>query len=205
MVPFTAAQLAQLAPHSLDAYQQAFVVADTVLEPYGINETSQRLAHFMAQVLHETGALTIQSENLNYSPQRLMAVWPKRFPTLAEAEPYAHNPEKLANLVYGGRMGNVDPGDGFKYMGRGLLQLTGRAAYKKYGDLLGIDLAGNPALILDPQWALKVACEVWRGLACNTKADADDVTAVTKAINGGQVGLADRQAWLVKTKAVWTS
>jgi putative chitinase len=204
MVPFTAAQLAQLAPHCLDAYRQAFSAADAVLEPYGINESGLRLAHFMAQVLHETGTLTIQSESLYYKPERLMAVWPKRFPTLGAAEPYARNPEKLANLVYGGRMGNIDPGDGFKFIGRGMLQLTGRASYKKYGDLVGIDLTEDPALVLAPQWSLKVACEVWNGLGCNAKADADDVTAVSKAINGGLVGLSDRQAWLVKTKAVWT-
>jgi putative chitinase len=205
MVPMTAAQLAQLAPKCLDSYRQAFAAADAVLEPYGINESGLRLAHFMAQVLHETGTLTIQSESLYYKPERLMAVWPKRFPTLAAAEPYARNPEKLANLVYGGRMGNIDPGDGYKFIGRGLLQLTGRASYKKYGDLLGIDLTEDPALVLEPQWTLKVACEVWTGLGCNAKADADDVTAVSKAINGGLVGLSDRQAWLVKTKALWTS
>jgi putative chitinase len=205
MVPFTAAQLAQLAPHCLDSYRQAFAAADAVLEPYGINESGLRLAHFMAQVLHETGTLTIQSESLYYKPERLMAVWPKRFPTLAAAEPYARNPEKLANLVYGGRMGNIEPGDGYKFIGRGLLQLTGRASYQKYGDLLGIALTEDPALVLEPQWTLKVACEVWNGLGCNAKADADDVTAVSKAINGGLVGLSDRQAWLVKTKAVWAS
>ena len=203
MVPVTPAQLAQLAPKCLDLFKQAFADADTVLAPYGINDSALRLAHFMAQVLHETAALTVEAENLNYSPERLMAVWPRRFPALAAAEPYAGNPEKLANLVYGGRMGNIDPGDGWKYIGRGLLQLTGRAAYKKYGDLLGIDLAGTPVLAVDPQWALKVAGAVWQALGCNAKADADDVTAVTKAINGGLTGFSDRQAWLVKTKAVW--
>jgi putative chitinase len=204
MVPVTQAQIAQLAPHCLVGFKQAFASADTVLTPYGINDSARRLAHFMAQVLHETGGLTIQSENLNYSAERLMAVWPKRFPNLDAATPYARNPEKLANLVYGGRMGNIDPGDGYKYIGRGLLQITGRASYKKFGDLLGIDLAGTPALAVDPQWALKVACEVWKWLGCNAKADADDIVAVTKAINGGLTGLADRQAWLVKTKAVWS-
>lgn len=80
----------------------------------------------MAQVLHETGGLTVLVENMNYRAERIVQVWPSRFRTIEEATPYAHNPEKLANKVYGGRMGNTHPGDGWRFIGRGLLQITGR-------------------------------------------------------------------------------
>ena len=203
MISITQTQLAGLAPNAIDIYKQAFVTADTVLQPYGINGSALRLCHFMAQVLHESGALTIRSENLNYRAERLMVVWPSRFPTLESAKPYEHDPRKLANFVYGGRMGNSGPDDGWKYIGRGLLQITGHDSYRKYGQLLGADLEGNPEFALDPQWVLKIAAEEWKAGGCNAKADADDIVAITKIINGGKIGLAERKAWLVKTKAVW--
>jgi putative chitinase len=205
MISITSAQLAQLAPKCIDVYKQTFAAADTVLQPYGINNTALRLSHFMAQVLHESGALTICSENLNYRADRLMAVWPKRFPTLDVAQSYEHNPQKLANYVYGGRMGNTDPDDGWKYIGRGLIQITGRESYRKFGKLLGVDLEANPELAVSADWALKIAAEEWKAGNCNAKADADDIVGLTKIINGGIIGLPERKAWLVKTKAVWPS
>lgn len=203
MIAVTSAQLAQLAPNAIDAYRTAFASADTVLVPYGINDSALRLSHFMAQVLHESGALTIRSENLNYRADRLMQVWPSRFPTLETAQPYEHNPEKLANFVYGGRMGNVNPGDGWAFIGRGLIQLTGRSSYEKYGHLLGADFANTPDLVVSGDWALKVAAEEWKAGNCNAKADVDDVVGVTKIINGGTIGLDARKAWLAQCKAIW--
>src|SRR4051812_33114963 len=102
----TSQELTLLAPNARSSYRDAFANADAILAPYGINKTGLRLAHFMAQVLHECDALTIQRENMNYTAKRMTQVWPSRFPTETSAAPYAHNPEKLANKVYGGRMGN---------------------------------------------------------------------------------------------------
>lgn len=203
MISITPAQIAGLAPKAIDVYKQAFAAADTVLASYGINETALRLSHFMAQVLHESGALTVRTESLNYRAERLMQVWPSRFPTLEAAKPYEHNPEKLANFVYGGRMGNVNPGDGYKFIGRGLIQITGRASYEKFGKLLGIDLVANPDLVVSADYALKLAAEEWKAGKCSIKADADDIVGVTKIINGGTIGLDDRKAWLAKCKAIW--
>ncbi len=131
MTPVTMEQVKKLAPKIKPAYAQAFQEADAVLAEFGINANKLRVAHFMAQILHESGAFTILDENMNYTAKRMMQVWPSRFKTLASAQPFANNPEKLANKVYGGRMGNVDPGDGWKYHGRGLLQLTGRGILQK--------------------------------------------------------------------------
>src|SRR5271156_4184912 len=102
----------------ITSFQAAF--ADEILEKYEINANALRLCHFLAQIFTETGALTTLTENLNYSASRLVAVWPRRLPTLQVAEAYAHDDEKLANFVYGGRMGNTNSGDGFLYRGRGL-------------------------------------------------------------------------------------
>ena len=203
MVKITTEQLNELAPNARASYREAFAEADTVLETYGINKNALRLSHFMAQVLHEVGGLTILIENMNYSAVRMTEVWKKRFPTVASAEPFAHNPEKLANKTYGGRMGNTQPGDGFRFIGRGLIQLTGRESYKKFGDLLGIDLTADPDLAFSAEWALKIAAEEWKASGCNAFADADDVKKVTFAINGGFTGLASREEWLVKTKRIW--
>jgi putative chitinase len=203
MVPITAAQLLHLAPNARSSYRDAFAAADHVLAPYGINANPRRVAHFMAQVLHETGALTILVENLNYTATRLVQVWPSRFKTVAAATPYAHNPEKLADFVYGGRMGNTQAGDGWRFIGRGLLQITGRESYARYGHALGIDLVGTPDLAFSAASCLQVAAEEWTASGCNALADADNVRKVTRAINGGLVGLASRQDWLAKTKHVW--
>lgn len=205
IVKITAEQLNRLAPNARANYKEAFAQADTVLEAYGINKNALRVSHFMAQVLHEVGGLTILIENMNYSAQRITQVWPGRFPTISAALPFAHNPEKLANKTYGGRMGNNNPGDGFKFIGRGMIQLTGRSSYKKFGDILGVDLTADPDLAFSAQWALKIAAEEWKEKGCNAFADADDIRRITRGINGGLIGLESRQAWLDKTKRIWMS
>ncbi|WP_128918563.1 glycoside hydrolase family 19 protein [Bradyrhizobium nanningense] len=140
-------------------YAAAFDAAgvNEVLGKYRISDNGLRLAHFFAQMLEETGGFHIQVESLRYSPSRLMEVWPHRFPTLDIAEQYAYNEEKLGNYVYGGRLGNTNPGDGFRYRGRGLLQITGRAAYAKYGQQLGIDLESTPELAFHRDHCLDIA------------------------------------------------
>jgi len=197
-------QLNLLAPNAKSNYRDSFAEADKVLAEYGINKNALRLAHFMAQTLHETGGLTIFIENMNYTAKRIHEVWTKRFPTVADALPFEHNPEKLANKVYGGRMGNgTTNGDGFRFIGRGIIQLTGRESYEKFGKILGVDLTVDPDLAFSAKWALRIACEEWKEKKCNDFADQDDLVKVTKAINGGTVGLDSRKQWLAKTKKVW--
>jgi predicted chitinase len=206
-------QLRALAPNialAKDQYASAFqapLVAD-ILTKYEINRNALRVCHFLAQIFTETGALTTLVENLNYSASRLTQVWPARFPTMAAAAPYAHHAEKLANFVYGGRMGNTNPGDGFLYRGRGLLQITGKNAYARIGGKLGFDLAGDPDQAFGAAHCLEVAAAEWaasgwNGRSCNALADADDVVGVTRAINGGLNGIQDRRAWLAKAKSIW--
>lgn len=205
------AEVQSLASRMIDEYAAAFRSneANAVLEKYEISANALRLAHFFAQMLQETGGFKIQTESLWYSPSRLMQVWPRRFPTLEIAQQYAHNEEKLGEYVYGHRMGNDSPGDGFKYRGRGLLQITGRSAYAKYGTDIGIDLEGNPDLAYHRDHCLEIAAAEWHasgyhGQSCNRLADADDIVGVTYAINGGQTGIEDRRFWLRKTKGVWS-
>lgn len=127
----TPAQIAQLAPRCLPAYRASVEHGADVLARYGVSASDLRLAHFMAQMLHESGALTLAVDNLNYSAARLPQVWPTRFKPGGPLDPveYAHKEEKLGNEVYGGRMGNSAAGDGYRYRGRGLLQLTGKDSY----------------------------------------------------------------------------
>lgn len=201
------ALFARVLPNARSVYRTAFAEADTALAPYGINATKLRLVHFLAQVSHETDGLTIRVESMNYSAGRLPQVWPARFRDPAVAARYAHAPEKLAEKTYGGRMGNgpEGSGDGWKYIGRGLLQITGRESYEKYGRLLGIPLADDPDLAISTDWSLKIAAAEWaasgrRGKSCNELADADDIESVTRAINGGLIGLSSRKEWLRRWK-----
>lgn len=148
-------------------------------------------AHFVSQVLHESGGLRYLAENLNYSAERLCAVWPKRFPNADRARPYAHDPEKLANYVYAGRMGNTEPGDGWKYFGRGLIQITGRSNYALMQELTGLQTLDDPDLLCEPGPALLSAVAWWG----ETVPDAENLSVdqVTRRVNGGLNGLADRQ------------
>lgn len=203
LINITLEQISLLAPNARAVYKTAFANADAVLVPYGINANKLRLAHFMAQMLHESGALTILEENMNYTARRICQVWPSRFANEEAARPYAHNPEKLANKVYGGRMGNDQPGDGWRYRGRGMLQCTGKVSYAKFSLLVGADLVANPDLVAGDLYSLKVACEEWKEKGCNAIADQDNIRAITRRINGGLIGLASREDWLVKTKRTW--
>ncbi|WP_211253834.1 glycoside hydrolase family 19 protein [Deinococcus misasensis] len=163
-------------------------------DQHGIN-TKLRVAHFLAQLAAES-RLVPQEENLNYSAKRLREVWPARFPTLESAQPYAMNPEALGDKVYGGRMGNTQPGDGFKYRGRGFIQLTGRDNYATYGELTGFDLVGNPDLLLQIGVGAQVAAAYWKARNLNRFADQDKIRGVTRGINGGLNGLEHRAQYL---------
>jgi len=210
-VNVTPSQTLRLAPNARSSYREAIENGQAILDESEISATPLRVAHFMAQILHESGGLAIQFENLNYSAQRLPVVWPTRFKPRGPLDPaeYAHNPQKLANEVYGGRMGNVGPNDGFTYRGRGLMQLTGKASYKEATDILrrhhpdAPDFVASPDEVISPKWCLAVAAAEWVEKGCNGLADADDIRKITRAINGGLVGLADRTEWSRRTKAVW--
>ncbi len=205
-------QITQLAPSARSSYRDAFAAGQGVLDQFEISATPLRVAHFMAQMMHESGGLTIQFENLNYSPERLPKVWPTRFQPKGPLDPaqFAHNAERLANEVYArAELGNTGPGDGFKYRGRGLLQLTGKASYGEATKILRQSFPDAPDFVADPDqavsadWCLKVAAAEWSSKGCNAMADQDAIRAVTKAINGGFIGLAERTEWTKKTKFIW--
>jgi len=170
---------------------------------YDIN-TPERQAAFIGQCAHESGNFKTLEENLNYKPEALMRVWPSRFPDLAIAMKYAHNPEMIANKVYGGRMGNgpEETGDGWKYHGRGLIQLTGKENYANCGSGIGVDLLSNPSLLNTPEYAALSAGWFWNKKGLNALADAGDFETMTKRINGGTLGLEDRKAKIAKALSV---
>jgi predicted chitinase/peptidoglycan hydrolase-like protein with peptidoglycan-binding domain len=210
--PFlTSERLDAFASHSDAGYRETLLAeGDAMLAPFGITATPRRLAHFLAQLSHESAGLRLREENLNYTTtERLLQVWPSRFPNADKAVQFVRNPEDLANEVYGGRMGNSAPGDGFRYRGRGLIQLTGRGNYRVYGQHLGIDLENDPDSAADPSIALRIAAEFWsraklRGeRPMNALADDDKITAITYRINGGFNGAEHRSAELERAKLVW--
>ena len=149
--------------------------------------TPARVAAFLAQCHVESAGFARLSENLSYgSAERLCAVWPSRFRGLAAARPYVRAPERLANRVYAGRLGNgaEASGDGWRFRGRGLKQLTGRANYSAAGQALGRPYLEQPDLVARPHDAVRTACWFWRANGCNALADAGDLDAITRRING---------------------
>ncbi len=166
-------------------------------------DTPLRVAHFLAQVFHESGNLRHCEENLNYSAEGLVRTWPSRF-SFSQAKVYARHPQKIANKVYANRMGNGDEasGDGWRFRGRGYIGTTGRANYQAYADsefCVG-DLMSKPDLLSKAPGNLKSAMFFWWKNDCNKFADADDSVGLTKRINGGVLGLANRQFLLRRFK-----
>jgi putative chitinase len=167
-----------------------------VMEKFGVN-TPLRLAHFLAQCGHESGGFRLTQENLNYSAKGLMGIFKKYFPTQALADAYARKPEKIANKVYGGRMGNglEATGEGYKFRGRGYIQLTGKQNYTAFDLAVEDDILANPDLV-STKHALSSAAWFWKknGLSAiaDTGSSAEVVTKITKRVNGGTIGLADR-------------
>jgi putative chitinase len=164
--------------------------------------TPVRQAFFIGQCCHESNNFRTLEENLYYSANGLMRTWPSRFPSFDVAEKYAGNPEKIANYVYAGRLGNEEDGDGWRYHGRGVIQLTGKDLYANCGSGLSLDLIGNPDLLLDPQYAALSAGWFWQKRGLNALADAKDYDTMTKRINGGLLGLDDRKASIAKAISV---
>ena len=153
-----------------------------------------RMAAFLAHVAVESGELSILVEKMGYSAQRMIEVWPKRFPTVESAAPFANNPEKLGNFVYANRLGNGPPstGDGFRYRGRGLLQATGRDHYREAGAALTVDLIATPELLERPDLAAKEAAWWWKKRGLSPVADAAQFRNSTLIINGGLTGYDER-------------
>ena len=189
------AQGLQMSPSKAEEWIDAI---NTTFETFGI-ETPEQQASFLGQCAHESNNFTALAENLNYKAESLCKVWPKRFPSLEAAQPYHRNPEAIANHVYASRMGNGDEesGDGWKYRGRGLIQLTGHDNYKACGEALGVDLLDDPDLVSTPMYAVLSAGWFWSTHHLNNI--ASNIVAVTKKINGGTIGLDDRVA---RTQAV---
>jgi putative chitinase len=154
--------------------------------------TPKRQACFIGQCMHESMGFKVTVENLNYSAASLMRIWPSRFPDMDTAEKYEHNPTKIASKVYLGRMGNTTPEEAGMYIGRGLIQLTGKDNYKAVSDALGVDLLSNPQLVEQPRYAALTAGWFWNKKGLNTL--VDDIETMTKRINGGTIGLDDRKA-----------
>ena len=175
--------------------------------------TPLRLAHFFAQALLETGGFTVLRESMNYSAQGLMQIFGVNHHsaaiTEAEAADLAYDEQRIAERVYGlgnpakaKELGNTQPGDGFRYRGNGVLQMTGRGAHRSVGAACGVDFEGNPDLATAAEHAMKPAVEEWTEKELNFFADQDDLRTITIRINGGLNGFDDRQAWLIKLKKV---
>jgi putative chitinase len=165
-----------------------------ILPDYDI-DTPQRVAAFIAQAAHESGGFTALHENLNYRPETLRKVFPRYFPDDATAQRYAHNPEMIANKVYANRMGNgpEESGDGFAYCGRGLIQLTGKQNYQAFADSIQTPVEQIPEFLQTFEGAVQSACWFWENNNLNQYADNGDILTMTKRINGGTIGLEDRQ------------
>jgi len=167
---------------------------EQLLDDYEIN-TPLRVAHFIAQCAHESGNFVFIKENLNYRAASLRKVFPKYFPTDSLAAQYANRPQMIANRVYANRMGNGDEasGDGWRYCGRGLIQLTGKDNYTFFAGSLDISVEEASEYLETFEGAAQSACWYWEQNNLNRFADANDVKGLTRAINGGFIGLEDRQ------------
>ena len=190
---FTKEQLGQIIKGN-SYVQEWYDALVAILPNYEIN-TPTRVAAFVAQCAHESGGFKFLKENLNYRAATLRKVFPKYFPTEALANQYAGKQDKIANRVYGNRMGNgpEESGDGFKFCGRGLIQLTGKENYSWFAASLGMDVDDVPEYLATFEGAVQSACWFWESNNLNQWADKGDILTLTKRINGGTIGLEDRK------------
>jgi putative chitinase len=189
---FTVEKLAQIIQGNpyIDHWHEAL---NKILPDYEIN-TIPRVAAFIAQTAHESANYKVLTENLNYRAETLTKVWPKYFPSIDIANQYAKQPEKIANRAYANRMGNGDEasGDGFKYCGRGLIQLTGKSNYSAFAESIDTPVEEIPEFLATFEGAIQSACWFWETNNLNQWADAGDILTLTKKINGGTLGLQER-------------
>lgn len=203
----TAERLQQILPRA----PRPWLAACIELMPSAGIDTPNEVASFLAQCAHESDDFRRLEENLNYSAERLMQVWPRRFPTFEIARKYEHVPERLANFVYANRIGNGDEasGDGWRFHGRGPIQLTGRRNYDACGYDIGEELLVRPELLLTPNVGIRSALWFYRTHNLDEVDDDEDVRIETRRINGGETGLEHRQKLfnhiLRNLEASWTS
>lgn len=210
MTLITEQQLTAIIPTNKNIKNWHKAVVD-VLPNYDIN-TPERLAGFLTQCAHESRDFTALEENLSYSAERLLQVFPRYFGAgKANAAEYSRNPQKLANYVYmdanrsaKGALGNVQPGDGWQFRGRGIKQLTGRANYAAFGRTVGMTAEQAAEYVATEKGAIESACWFWKTRKLNSFADKRDIVGMTQAINGGDIGLADRRARWNKALAILT-
>jgi putative chitinase len=191
---FTQDQLQQFLPNNphLPHWYEALV---KVLPDYDLT-TVPRVASFLGETYVESAGYTAIQENLNYRPETLMKTWPSHFPTEEIATQYGHHPEQIANRAYAGRMGNGDEasGDGWKFCGRGLIQLTGRANYSKFAESLSMNVDDVPDFLQTFEGCVQSACWFWEANNLNQYADANAIDHESRIINGGTLGLQERRA-----------
>lgn len=189
---FTPAKLAKCSPRNKDV-QALFYALENILPRYNIN-TVERVSAFLAQCGHESADFTFLKENLNYSAGGLRSTWPTRFLTEDDAKPYARNPEKIANKVYANRLGNgtEDSGDGWKYRGRGAIQLTGKSNYQAFATKINRTLEETIAYLETLTGAIESAAFFWDSRALNEVADQKNMKELTRKINGGYINLQER-------------
>lgn len=198
----------RVARNARDNYLDAIRQGDAQFQQHEIT-TPLRMAHFLAQALHETGGFTILRESMNYSAARLIEIFGvnrhSAAVTAAEAKQLAGQQEAIAERVYGlgnprkaRELGNIEPGDGFRYRGNGVLQTTGRGNHQRMGAACGMDFERHPELVVDPEHALKPALHEWTQNNLNAAADRNDIRTITRRINGGLIGLPERETWFNK-------
>jgi putative chitinase len=202
---FTRAQLVAVMPNAASVADRFVRPLAEAMTKYGIT-TPARQAAFLAQLAHESAELRRTQENLNYSWERLRKVFPRYFRTDPEAQAYGRQPERIANRVYANRMLNGDEtsGDGWRFRGRGPIQVTGRENYRKSGQALGINLESDPDRLLDPSVGCMAAAWYWHSRGLNALADADDENGfreITRRINGGFFGLEERVHFWERARA----
>jgi len=202
----------RIAPRAHENYLEAIRQGNLLFEQHGIT-TPLRMAHFLAQALHETGGFTILRVSMNYSQARLIEIFGINHHSAAikadEAAKLAGRPEDIAERVYGlgnprkaRELGNTNPGDGFRYRGNGILQMTGRVNHQRIGAVCKVGFEDNPDLAIAPEHALKPALQEWTEHKLNAPADKNDIRAITRCINGGFTGLNEREAWFGKAWAL---
>lgn len=172
---------------------------EDVVQGNVFSQGERDLADWLPEILHESGMLTRLEENLYYSAERIAEVWPGRFPTVASARPYARDPVALANKVYGGRMGNLAPGDGWKYRGRGVIQITGRDNYERVGELMGQDLVGVPDLLAQPRYCLEACVAWWEDAIPDSM--LGETSGIRRRVNGGTTGLAEVRTLTLRVRS----
>ena len=191
---FTQDQLQQFLPNNQHV-EHWFEALSTVLPDYDISNV-QRVASFLGETYVESAAYTAIQENLNYRAESLTKVWHSHFPTMEIANQYAHNPEAIANRAYASRMGNGDEasGDGWRFCGRGLIQITGRSNYQAFADSLSMDINDVPDFLQTFEGCVQSACWFWEANNLNQYADAGAIDHESRIVNGGTLGLQERRA-----------